>query len=97
MYLFFKASESWGFIPAAFVIYGYMVVLALHGPRHSPAGPKPQLLAGFSQVSHSFLTAESWGFPAARPGGRTREELVREGTPTSWKYLPNSTSLSRQP
>ena len=51
--MFFKASESWGFIPAASLIYGYMVVLALHGPRDSPAGPKPQLHTGFSQLSHS--------------------------------------------
>ena len=32
-----------------------------------------QGLAGFSQVSHNFLTAESSGFPAAGPGGRTQD------------------------
>ena len=45
----------------------------LGAPGSNAAGPKPQLLAGCSEVSHSFLTAKSWGFPAARPGGRTQD------------------------
>ena len=45
----------------------------LGAPGSNAAGPKPQLLAGCSEVSHSFLTAKSWGFPAARPDGRTQD------------------------
>ena len=33
---------------------------------HRP-DPNPSCMTGFSKVSHSFLTAESWGFPAATP------------------------------
>ena len=51
------------------------MVQGIHRPD-----PNPSCI----QVSHSFLTAESWGFPAARPGGRTQDAVLIRTANEGW-------------